>query len=266
MMRRCFPIAVLVFVCGVPLAQVARADTTVTPPPAHAKFDYQIGAAYTPPDGVTVVSRDRNATPAAGLYNICYVNGFQTQPAEQAWWQANHDDLLLKNADGSYVIDPDWNEILFDISTPEKRDAIAAIVNGWIDGCATAGFQAVELDNLDSYTRSAGLITQTQALDFASLLITHAHNDGLAIGQKNTLELGTAGRDAGLDFAVVEECGQFNECGSFAAVYGDHVIDIEYNSAGFTAACTGWAGMLSIVLRDRAVTAPGSATYVYDAC
>jgi len=77
------------------------ADAAVTLPPAHAKFDYQIGGAYTPPAGVQVVTRDRTAAPAAGLYNICYVNAFQVQPGEKRLWPSS---LLLKDAAGSLVI------------------------------------------------------------------------------------------------------------------------------------------------------------------
>ena len=111
------PAATVLAVIGLGiLTRAGTADAaTYTLPPANAKFDYQIGAAYTPPSGVKVVSRDRTASPAAGLYNICYVNVFQTQPDEIAWWQANHDDLLLRDSSGNYVIDGDWGENLIDV-------------------------------------------------------------------------------------------------------------------------------------------------------
>ena len=112
-------------------------------PPANGGLDYQLGGAYAPPAGVTIVSRDREAAPAAGLYNICYVNGFQVQPGEASWWLANHGDLILRDAGGQPVIDPDWNEMLIDTSTAAKRTAVAAIVGDWIRGCAQAGFDAV---------------------------------------------------------------------------------------------------------------------------
>ena len=246
---------------------VARAEAAaIALPPANATFDYQIGDPYTPPAGVTVVSRDREANPAAGLYNICYVNAFQTQPHEAQWWQDNHDDLLLKDDDGEYVVDGEWNEILLDVSTANKRAAIADIVHEWIDGCATGGFAAVEPDNLDSWTRSDGLLTEDDAMAFASLMATHAHAAGLAIAQKNAAGIGDAGRDAGLDFAIAEECGRFDECDAYTGTYGSHVIVIEYRQRDFNRACDDWGDQLSVVLRDRNVTAPGSGTYQYDAC
>jgi Glycoside-hydrolase family GH114 len=249
------------------LSTASTASTaSYAPPSANAQFDYQIGEAYPPPVGVTVVSRDRNATPATGLYNICYVNAFQTQPDEIAWWQANHDDLLLKRSNGAYVVDGAWGEILLDVSTPAKRSAVASIVNGWIDGCASDGFQAVEPDNLDSWTRSDGLLTQANAEAFAALLTAHGHAMNLAVAQKNTTDLASAGREIGFDFAIAEECGRYRECDVFAAEYGSSVIVIEYRRKDFRNACTGWGTALSIVLRDVNVTAPGSRTYAYDSC
>jgi hypothetical protein len=245
---------------------VPAAKAAVTLPPANAKFDYQIGAAYPPPAGVQVVSRDREAAPAAGLYNICYINAFQVQPSEVAWWQQNHDDLLLKDAQGDYVVDGGWDEILLDTSTAAKRTGLAAVVNGWIDGCARAGYKAIEPDNIDSYDRSEGLLTIGNAVDYLKLLAPHAHTAGLAIGQKNTTDLGTSGKNAGLDFAIAEECGRYSECGDYTGVYGNHVIDIEYTNSAFTKACKAVGATISVVRRDVDVTAPGSRTYIYNAC
>jgi hypothetical protein len=239
---------------------------SVALPPANAKFDYQIGGAYIPPPGVRVVTRDRNATPVAGLYNICYINAFQTQSDEIDWWQQYHDNLLLRDSSGQYVIDGDWGENLLDVSTPAKRSAIASIVSGWIDGCAAAGYNAIEPDNQDSFDRSDGLLTQNQALALLRTLAQHAHAKGLAIAQKNTTSFGSAGKNAGLDFAVAEECQDYDECGDYTAVYGNHVIVIEYTKSPFKKACKNYGSTLTIVLRDVLVTAPGSQTYQYDAC
>src|SRR5258706_11248943 len=47
----------------------APAGMVVTPP-ANGKADYQLGGAYTPPAGGTIVSRDRTAAAAARLYHL----------------------------------------------------------------------------------------------------------------------------------------------------------------------------------------------------
>ena len=244
-----------------------RATTTGYPlPPANAGFDYQIGDPYPPAASVRVLTRDHDATPVAGRYNICYVNGFQAQPEAAAWWRKTHPDLLLTR-NGRTIVDSDWNEPLLDISTPTKRQAVADIVDGWTDQCATKGFQGLEVDNLDSWTRSQGALSQADAVAYATLLVGHAHAKGLAVGQKNTVEIASVGRTRiGFDFAVAEECAEYQECQGYVDAYGNRVLIIEYTRDHFRQACTRYGATLSIVLRDRDVTAPGSRTYVYDSC
>ncbi|WP_237745205.1 endo alpha-1,4 polygalactosaminidase [Kribbella catacumbae] len=238
------------------------AEAAVALPPTHAKFDYQIGGAYTPPAGVQVVTRDRTAAPAAGLYNICYVNAFQVQPGEQGQWPS---DLLLRDADGDLVIDEDWGEALLDIRGA-KAARVAAKVNGWIDGCAAKGYQAIEPDNYDSYLRSKDLISTSQARTYLKLLADHSHSKNLAIAQKNTVELSQYRSSIGLDFAVAEECGQYDECGDYVSAFGNNVIVIEYTNSGRRKACSEFGSRLSIVQRDVDVSTPGTSGYVRKTC
>ncbi|MET9832444.1 endo alpha-1,4 polygalactosaminidase [Streptomyces sp. NPDC006385] len=235
-------------------------------PEPGAAFDYQIGGAYPPPAGVRALSRDRTAEPAPGLYNICYVNAFQAQPGSESWWRSHHPGLLLRDAGGTPVIDRDWDEPLLDISTPAKREQLAGIVGKWIDACAAAGYQAVEADNLDSHERSDGLLTAEDNMAFGALLAARAHAAGLAIGQKNAAGLARQGRTLGFDFAVAEECGQYDECGAYADAYDGRVFVIEYRSDGLTAACADWGDRLSVVLRDLDVVPAGEAGYRRRTC
>ncbi|MER7922893.1 endo alpha-1,4 polygalactosaminidase [Streptomyces sp. NPDC096057] len=236
----------------------------VSTPPVHAGVDYQLGGAYTPPKGVSVVSRDHTASPAPGVYNICYVNAFQAQPDAEGDWAA---DLLLRDRSGKVVMDKDWGEAMLDIGTPAKRARIAEKVDDWIDSCADKGFDAVEPDNYDSYTRAPhGLLTAADAEAFQTLLARHAHARHLAIAQKNTLELAKDRKRVGLDFAVVEECGQYDECGSYVDSFGDHVIVVEYTEKGMEKACEGWGDRISIVRRDLDVTPAGHDGYVRETC
>ena len=233
-------------------------------PPPNAKADYQLGGGYTPLSGVTVVSRDRTDTPAVGLYNICYVNGFQVQPGEEAMWMSQHPDLILKD-NGAPVIDQDWNEMLIDVSTPAKRTAVADIVSGWIVGCKQAGFDAIEIDNLDSYSRSHSLLAIDDNVAAMGMFSASAHSLGMAIAQKNSSEIVARKNELGTDFAVAEECNHYDECDAYRDGYGDHLIVIEYERADFTKGCTAYPG-LSIVLRDRDLVMPGNGAYVYDGC
>ncbi len=236
-------------------------------PPPDGGLDYQLGGAYPPADGVTIVSRDRNADPVGdGVYDICYVNGFQIQPDEEQFWQGEHPDLILRDEGGDPVIDPDWDEMLLDVSTPEKREAIAEIVSEWIASCGTAGYEAIEIDNLDSYSRSQDLLTQDNAVEFMVLLSASAHANGMAIAQKNSTELVPRKEEMGTDFVVAEECSRYDECGDYIDGYGDAVLMIEYRQQDFDEGCAAY-GDMSIVLRDVNLVTPDDAdTYVYQAC
>ena len=247
------------------LVASAGAPSEPVLPAANAKWDYQIGKPYTPREGVTVVSRDREANPLEGAYTMCYVNAYQTQPGEVRWWKNNHPQLLLKK-DGKYVVDGYWGEILLDIGTAAKREQLASIVGEWIAQCGLDDFQAIEPDNLDSWTRSRGELTRSDAFDFAALMIDRAHAEGLAIGQKNAAGAAQLGANLGFDFAVAEECGRWRECNAYIDAYDDQVFVIEYRAQDFDYSCDRWAAQLSIILRDRMVTAPGSRKYVYKAC
>lgn len=234
-------------------------------PTANADFDYQLGGAYPPPAGVTIVSRDREETPVAGLYNICYVNGFQAQTEAEDWWLTTHPTLVLRDAQGNPVKDEDWDELILDISTATKREQLAVIVGDWIAGCRTAGFQAVEVDNLDTYSRSGGRLTQDHAVAYARLLANRAHAASLAFAQKNSAEIVSRRTEIGADFAVVEECNRWSECGDYTAVYGNLVFVIEYRRVDFDAGCRDFPD-LSIILRDRLLRPSGTTGYVRDSC
>jgi hypothetical protein len=261
------------------LAGVLAAAVGFAEPPVDAQFDYQIGGDYPPPDRVMVVSRDWfGGQPLGGDgYSICYVNAFQTQddedgvdrPDERSNWPA---ELVLSGLGD----DPNWGgEYLVDISTAARRNAARDWVVPMIETCAEKGFDAVELDNLDSWTRFDGTelegevpFDEDEAVAYAALLADEAHAAGLAVGQKNTPQLGTeTSLDViGFDFVIAEECGFYDECAAYTAVFGDDVIVIEYTREGFTAACETVGERVSVVLRDLDVTTPGSPTYVYDAC
>ncbi|MBN9239198.1 MAG: endo alpha-1,4 polygalactosaminidase [Leifsonia sp.] len=246
------------------LGMLLLTGCSAAPPafPAGAVADYQLGGAYPPPAGVTVVTRDSLEQPAEGLYSICYVNGFQTQPGTR--WS---DGLVLRDGSGERVVDENWpDENIIDIRVDGAAERILAM----IDTCAEKGFDAVEFDNLDSYSRSDGALTLDDAVAFAMVLTQHAHAAGLAVGQKNTGELGARGRDeVGFDFAVVEECDQFDECGTFTDVYGDRVIDIEYTDElrrPFAEVCADAVTPPSTILRDRGLVPLGAPGYVYKHC
>jgi hypothetical protein len=249
------------------------APAEVAPPPLGADFDYQLGGAAEPADGVRVVARDSTDAPAPGLYGICYVNGFQTQPGEGDDWLAEAPGLVLHDGDEPFV-DPGWpDEYLLDTTTPEKRAGILERVGPVIAGCATSGFQAVEIDNLDSWTRSDGLLTEEGSIALAAAYADLAHESGLAIAQKNGAGRSAALRDAvGFDFAVTEECARYDECADYLEAYDGLVFDIEYAEPrdaevdAFAERCGADDVPASMILRDVDLTTPGGDGYLRATC
>lgn len=234
-------------------------------PPSDTAFDYQLGGGYEPPTGVGVVARDSTDAPAAGLYNICYVNGFQTQPGRRSFWLDHHPRLVLRDAAGEPVADPAWpDEYLLDTSTDHNRRAISDILGQVVSGCAGDGFDAVEFDNIDSWTRSDGALTFEDNLALARMLVFTAHGVGLTAAQKNGAENSERLREeVGFDFAISEDCAQYDECSDYVDAYGDLVFDIEYDSEHFADAC---AAVGRAVLRDLDLGPAGSAGYVFETC
>jgi hypothetical protein len=257
----------MAFLSSLLLALLA-AVTPVTLPPAGGVADYQLGGAYRPAAKVDIVVRDRTEKPAPGVYSVCYVNAFQTQPGALRWWKKKHPGLLLRDAKGRVVRDAGWpDEVLLDLRTARKRAVAAKVMRRWFASCADQGFKAVEPDNLDSWTRSRKLLKRSQARAYAERLVTVAHAEGLAIAQKNTADLN--GRKLGFDFAVVEECEVYRECGRYTKMYGRRVIEIEYSDNGrkaFKRACKARGAKVSVLLRDRDVVPRGETGYLYRTC
>ena len=268
------PLALLVTV--VVLLAACTADeptqTTSSSPeirqlPSSASADYQLGGAYEPEEDVTVVVRDREDPADPARYSVCYVNAFQTQPGDLAWWEREHSDLLLRD-EGELVEDPDWpDEYLLDFRGEDRRRELTTILTDWFTQCAQDGYQAVEPDNLDSFTRSGGLLNQEQTEAMAAAMTEAAHDAGLAIAQKNTAELD--GPALGFDFAVVEECEVYDECGTYLEHYPGRVVEIEYTDNGreaFTRACAERGGEHPIQLRDRDLLPAGEPGHVARRC
>ena len=244
-------------------------DAALPLPDRTAGFDYQLGGGYAPPPGVTIVERDRTDQPAGAGYDICYVNGFQTQAADSKEFARQHPDLVLHDGDKP-LIDPNWpDEYLYDTSTDAKRAGLAAIVEPWIEGCKSAGFAAVEIDNLDSYTRSADALTVDDNIAMATIYAKQAHDAGLAIAQKNTAEETKRLRAAGYDFAITESCFNYDECADYTEQY-PVVLDIEYTdelgASAFPAACASADRPSVMIMRDLYLVTPGQDDYFYQSC
>ncbi|MEZ5194002.1 MAG: endo alpha-1,4 polygalactosaminidase [Nocardioides sp.] len=153
------------------------------------------------------------------------------------------------------MVDGAWNERLLDFRTRSKRRTLVRIVTRWLDRCADDGYQAAELDNLDSFSRSKGLISKKQTRRYAAALVRKGHAAGLAVAQKNRAQWN--GTVVGFDFAIAEECGRWKECADYIDHYGDLVLAVEYRKKDFRWTCRHFGAQLPVVRRDLALSPDG---------
>jgi len=259
---------------AVPTANAAPAGVTTAatarghrPFPATGGLDYQLGGAYAPAAGVAVVVRDVTSRPAHGLFSVCYLNGFQTQPGTlHRTWSGTRASLLLRTASGALARDPGWpNEVLLDTSTARKRTRIARVLAKQVGRCARKGFDAVELDNLDSWQRSGGRLHARDNLRLARSLIRTAHRRGLLVAQKNAAEITGRARRAGFDLAVTEDCRRWRECKVYRRSYGARVLMVEYGRSAFRRSCAVHDPGF-VVYRDHDLVRRGKPGYRFGTC
>lgn len=103
--------------------------------------------------------------------------------------------------------------------------------------CARKGFDAVEPDNLAGFENATGFaITAAQQLRFNRWIAAQVHRRGMAVALKNDP---TQVRQllGDFDFAIVEQCFQYDECGRFEPFVeaGKAVFEAEYElpTSGF---------------------------------
>ena len=146
-------------------------------PPTQGDFDYQLSEPYdfkSHSNSSPVVARDSSASPLAHSYSICYVNGFQTQPGEIAA-DSRLSEVVLRNSNDALVVDPEWpDEYVLDPGTVKHREIIFKSRSSLIRSCAEKGFDAVEIDNLDTWTRFAD-ISEEGAKALAKKYVDEAH-------------------------------------------------------------------------------------------
>jgi hypothetical protein len=110
---------------------------------------------------------------------------------------------------------------------------LAAPLKARFDLCRRKGFDAVEPDNVNGYTNDTGFpLTAADQLRFNRWVARQVHRRGMSVALKNDPEQARklAGR---FDFAVVEQCFQFHECGRFSPFVsaGKAVFEAEYEIA-----------------------------------
>ena len=81
--------------------------------------------------------------------------------------------------------------------------------------CAEKGFDAVEPDNIAGYENKTGFtLTAADQLRFNRWIADQVHKRGMAVALKNDPKQ-VQQLVGAFDFAIVEECFQYEECGYF---------------------------------------------------
>lgn len=129
-----------------------------------------------------------------------------------------------------------------------RLDVLGPLMERRLDLCRQKGFDGVEPDNVDAYTNNSGFpLTPADQLRYNRFLADAAHARGLGVGLKNDLDQ-VPQLEPHFDFAVVEQCYEYNECGRLSrfVAAGKAVFIAEYSvdpgqfcaqaqSAGFSA-------------------------------
>ena len=133
-----------------------------------------------------------------------------------------------------------------------RIDLLGPILTDRLDQCQAKGFDGVEFDNVDGYSNRTGFaLTSADQLTFDRWLAARAHERGLAVGLKNTLDLADQ-LEPDFDFAILEQCFEYRECGLAAPFTADRksVVDIEY-SLGRRQFCDQAANLGIVAMRKR---------------
>lgn len=171
------------------------------------------------PDGVTPNSAGVAQVHAAGAKAVCYVDA-------GSWENFRPDADLFPVAIRG--LSNGWpGERWLDI---RATDVLLPIMEARVAKCATAGFDAVEFDNVDGYTNDTGLpLTAADQLPFDVALADMAHAHGMSVGLKNDLDQLTQLQNT-FDFAINEQCAEYSECSAYDGwtAAGKAVVQFEY--------------------------------------
>lgn len=158
-----------------------------------------------------------------GYRVICYISGGTYEPFRDDFPDGFGDDgspyIGARMGEGT-PDDPydDWDEWWLNITPGPHLELIEDIMLDRLDLAKLKGCDGMEFDNVDSYSEynynGLGITYQNQ-LDWNQFLAEEAHARNLGAGLKNDL-----GQIPDLvsyfDFAVNEQCFQYNECNAYA--------------------------------------------------
>jgi hypothetical protein len=197
-----------------------------------------------------ILSNPPTPAQSTGDYTMIELDGFDATAAAVATFHAHHKRVVCyidtgtwenwrpdaKSFPKSVLGKPDdgWpGERWLDI---RQQAALLPIMSARLRMCELKGFDAVDPDNVDGVENPTGFpLTWHEQLSYDRAIASLAHHDHLAVALKSFAD---AARELApsFDFAVQEQCAQYQQCGEFGAFVhaGKPVFDIEYtNSLAF---------------------------------
>ena len=197
-------------------------------------------------DGVTLNNTAVTAIHAAGAHAVCYVDA--------GTWEDWRPDASAYPASvlgaGNGWPGERWVDI-------RDTGVLLPIVGARVAKCVRAGFDAVDFDNVDGYENHTGFpLTAAEQLTFNTDLAGIAHAAGLSVGLKNDVGQLTQ-LEATFDFAVNEQCAQYDECADYDGWTAARkaVVEIEYHLKAKRLCPAADAGGRDAVLKNLALRA-----------
>ncbi len=114
-----------------------------------------------------------------------------------------------------------------------RLDVLLPIMDQRIAACRAKGFDAVDPDNMDSYTNQTGFpLTAADQLAYNKAIAGLAHQHGMGVGLKNDPDQ-VSDLVPHFDFAIVEQCVAYGECAAWTpfVTAGKAVLHVEYEGS-----------------------------------
>ena len=209
--------------------RLAATTATTTPwvPKVSDTWQWQLTGTINTSYNVAVYDIDLFDTPdsvittlhSQGKHVVCY---FSAGSGEN--WRPDY--AKFKSADLGNALDGWAGEKWLDTRSANVRTIMAARM----DLAKARGCDGVEPDNVDAYNNGPGFaLTANTQLDYNRYLAAQAHARGLKVGLKNDVDQ-LATLQPSFDFAVNEQCHQYNECSGYSVFTGANkpVFNAEY--------------------------------------
>jgi hypothetical protein len=189
----------------------------------QGKIDQSIKAPVYEVDGFDVSAKTVKQLHQKGRKVICYIDvgSWENYRADAGEFPKS---VIGKRYQG--YPDESWLDI-------RKYKLFAKPLKARIQMCAKKGFDGLEPDNVNGVENPTGFpLTGADQLRFNRWIAKVAHKDGLSVALKND---GPQAKKLvnDFDYAVVEQCFQYNECGQYQPFVRKNkaVFSVEYELA-----------------------------------